>query len=725
MLVAIIAAVVAALVAAAIIVVVLSVRNRTKTPYANSGKKEVQQLSTVGVGSSGGFARGKGASSRPESDVQVKSGHANSKKPADSLKGRFTGVSIFSVAVFGTLAAKLWSMQILSNEDYSNKAASNLYTTVSTPAPRGYIYDADGIALVKNRSSQTVLADADVVDDHDVVARLSAVLGIPQAIVRQRIQSTTAGAQSQRVVASDVRLRDVAFIAEHSDAFSGVTVETRTVRDYPFGALCAHALGYTGTPSEDQVSKAPSNRDIQLTDDVGKSGIESAYDNLLAGDHGQRVVTVDAQGNVVDVVSETKATRGSDVYLTIKGSVQYAADEALASLIAPSDGVIGTGKGVGGAVVAMNVRDGSIIALSSYPTFDPTNWVGGLSTEANNVYNSDSAHAPLQNRVTAGLYAAASTFKPFTGLAGLEYGFAEGRSWDCTGKWDGFNTGSPQWCWYHNGHGYLDFRGGIVNSCDVVFYEIAKSFFYASKSQGGNLSDTAIQEMVQRFDFGKKAGIDIGGEVEGLVPTPEWKATRWRNVPANATWTGGDYTNMIIGQGDVQVTPIQVAVAYGGIATGKIMKPHLLKEVRNASGQTVVSYESEVVTEPDVDQRYLEIVRDALRGVVTENEGIASLFAESGIKAAGKTGTAEHTDKGDDAWFVCYAPYDDPKYVVATVIEQGGGGSAVAAPVGAKVMEAVMAADAGSNDASSMGRIAGSSGRQIEGFSTKSASRSD
>ena len=251
--------------------------------------------------------------------MQVKSGHANSKKPADSLKGRFTGVSIFSVAVFGTLAAKLWSMQILSSEDYANKAASNLYTTVSTPAPRGYIYDADGIALVKNRSSQTVLADADVVDDHDVVARLSAVLGIPQAIVRQRIQSTTAGAQSQRVVASDVRLRDVAFIAEHSDAFSGVTVETRTVRDYPFGALCAHALGYTGTPSEDQVSNAPSNRDIQLTDDVGKSGIESAYDNLLAGDHGQRVVTVDAQGNVVDVVSETKATRGSDVYLTIKG----------------------------------------------------------------------------------------------------------------------------------------------------------------------------------------------------------------------------------------------------------------------------------------------------------------------------------------------------------------------------------------------------------------------
>ena len=724
MLIAILSAVLAALVVAALIVAVLVLRSRRQTPYAGGQKKEFKQLSTVGVGTSEPIGRGK-KKQRPENDVQVSSGHANSKKPADDLKSRFAGIGIFSTAIFGVLAARLWGMQVLSKDDYASEAAKNLYTTVSTPAPRGYICDADGTPLVKNRSSQTVLADADVADDHDVVARLSAVLGIPATIVRQRIQSTTAGAQSQRVVASDVRLRDVAFIAEHSDAFSGVTVETRTVRDYPYGALCAHALGYTGTPSDTQISNAPVNRDIELTDDVGKSGIELAYDNLLAGDHGQRVVTVDAQGNVVDVVSETKATRGSDVYLTIKGTVQYAADQALAELIAPSGGVIGTGKGVGGAVVAMDVRDGSILALSSYPTFDPTNWVGGLSTEANAVYNSDEAHAPLQNRVTAGLYAAASTFKPFTGLAGLEYGFAEGRTWDCTGSWDGFNTGSPQRCWNHNGHGVLDFHGGIVNSCDVVFYEIAKSFFLASKSQGGTISDTAIQETVEKYNFGKQAGIDIGGEVDGRVPTPEWKAERWKNVPANATWTGGDYTNMIIGQGDVQVTPLQVAVAYGGLATGKIVKPHLLKEVRNASNQVVVSYEPEVVTEPDVDQNHVETVRSALRGVVTDNSEIAELFASSGIKAAGKTGTAEHTDKGDDAWFACYAPYDDPKYVVVCVVEQGGGGSAVAAPLGAKVMEAVMEADSGAADESSIGRVAGSTGQQVEGLDTKSSGRSD
>ena len=377
MLIAILAALIAALLVAALIVVVLVMRSRRQTPYAGGQKKEFQQLSTVGVGTNEALGRGK-KKQRPENDVQVSSGHANSKKPADDLKSRFAGVGIFSTAIFGVLAARLWGMQVLSKDDYASEAAKNLYTTVSTPAPRGYICDADGTPLVKNRSSQTVLADADVADDHDVVARLSAVLGIPATIVRQRIQSTTAGAQSQRVVASDVRLRDVAFIAEHSDAFSGVTVETRTVRDYPYGALAAHALGYTGTPSDTQIANTPANRDIELTDDVGKSGIELAYDNLLAGDHGQRVVTVDAQGNVVDVVSETKATRGSDVYLTIKGTVQYAADQALAELIAPSGGVIGTGKGVGGAVVAMDVRDGSILALASYPTFDPTNWFGGL-----------------------------------------------------------------------------------------------------------------------------------------------------------------------------------------------------------------------------------------------------------------------------------------------------------------------------------------------------------
>ena len=228
-----------------------------------------------------------------------------------------------------------------------------------------------------------------------------------------------------------------------------------------------------------------------------------------------------------------------------------------------------------------------------------------------------------------------------------------------------------------------------------------------------------------KYRFGEATGIDLAGESSGRVPTPEWKAERWKNVPSEADWPGGDYTNMIIGQGDVQVTPLQVAVAYAAVATGNIVRPHLLKEVRNAQGDVVVSYEPEVVARPDVNQEHLAMVRDALHGVVQDSKSMDRLFkTHGGVDAAGKTGTAEHTDKGDDAWFVCYAPYDDPKYVVACVVEEGGGGAAIAAPLGAEVMGAVMAADAGTLE-KVMGRVAGFTGKKVEREQEADTGRTD
>ena len=392
---AILAALGAAVAVIVIVAVVFAVRSRTSTPYAGQ-KKEVRQLDTVGVGSQfAGKPRG-GASS----DVRVSSDHAPAKKPSEGLKGRFTAVGVFSAAVFGTLAAKLWSMQILSSSMYAAEAQENLYTTVSTPAPRGFICDADGRALVKNRLSLTVLADPDAADDRDVVQRLSAVLGVPANVVRARMKDATGGAQSQRVVASDVRQRDVAFIAEHADAFPGITVDAkRTVRDYPYGALASHVLGYVGSVSAEQLENVAEGSSLESGDDVGQSGIEYRYDRLLAGDHGQRRVIVDAQGNVVDVVSETQAAQGSDVYLTIKGPVQYAVDRALAALVAPKDGTIGTGKGVAAAAVVMDVRDGSIVAMGSYPTYDPSSFVGSVPDDIwEALSDRRGAHAAAQPR---------------------------------------------------------------------------------------------------------------------------------------------------------------------------------------------------------------------------------------------------------------------------------------------------------------------------------------
>ncbi|MEG0376464.1 MAG: penicillin-binding protein 2, partial [Raoultibacter sp.] len=626
---------------------------------------------------------------------------------------RFLAIGVLALGIFGSLTAKVWSLQVLSNEELLEEAEQNQYTTVLTPAPRGYIYDADGVELVRNRTSLAVLANAEVADNRTVVQRLSVVLGIPHNIVRKRIQDATTGAQSQRVVASDVDLRNIAFISEHKSAFPGVTTQDRSVREYPWGALAAHALGYTGTVTEDKLKNPPAGMEIESGDVVGQGGIEEAYESFLAGAHGRRKVVADADGTVRRIVSEDPATKGNDVYLTLKAPVQLAVDRMLAELVAPTDGTIGTGKGDSASAVVMDVTNGDIIAMASYPTFTPESFIGGISQETWELFNTEESFYPLLNRVIAGEYAAASTFKAFTGLAGLAYGLADTtRSWECTGSWDGFETGSPQKCWLRSGHGSLGFREGIVQSCDTVFYDIGMNFFKSSVSQNGSIPDTAMQDYVKKYEFGTKTGIDISGESAGRIPTPEWKAEHWKDVPTAADWVGGDLTNMVIGQGDVLVTPLQVAVAYGAIATGKLMRPHLFKEVRNSSGEVVVTYEPEVVGEPDVPKTDLEIIRDALHGVATENADVSALFAAYGIDAAAKTGTAEYTDQPDSAWFVCYAPYDNPKYVVACQVNHGGGGSAVAAPLGVDIMGTVMAYDDGSLD-KTMGVVAGSTGKSI------------
>lgn len=716
MLVAIIVAIVAIVVVSVLVAVALTVVSRRKAHDASSKKRVMRQVSSVGVASSLNAAQSKAASQH----IQQES--APTVNPADALKSRFTAMGVFAAGVFAVLLARIFGMQVLDSDSYSSQADENAYTTVSTQAPRGIIYDADGIALVTNRTSMTVVADADVADDRDVMRRLSAVLGIPLNIVRQRIEDATVGAQAQRTVASDVRLRDIAFISEHADAFPGVEIQSRTVRTYPYGALAAHVLGYTQTATQSDLDNVSEGREIESGDDVGQAGVEAQYDDLLAGEHGARVVIADAQGNVREVVSQIDPSKGSDIYLTIKAPVQYMVDSRLASLIAPG-GVIGSGTGTAGAAVVMDVRDGSIIALSSYPCYEPERFVGGISASDWAVYNDEdgTSQHPMINRVIRGEYPAASTYKAFTSLAGLEYGFAtRNQAWTCTGSWDGFGSGDWQDCWLASGHGTLDLRQGIVQSCDVVFYEIGKAFFDNMDAVG----EDAMQEVVERFNFGQITGIDLPeGESEGRVPTPEWKRNNYRDYPESASWLGGDSTNTIIGQGYVIVTPLQIAVAYGAIATGKLVRPHVLKEVRNAQGDVVISHETEVIGEPEVDASDLEFVRDALHGVATENSEVSALFAQYGIDAAAKTGTGEVSGKDDYAWFVCYAPYDDPKYVVSLVIEEGGGGSAVAAPVGVDIMNTVLQADAGTLEGT-LGEIAGATGDYVE-YSGASSGRTD
>ena len=541
MLEALIAIVITLVVLAGIILLVYSVLNRKNASHVKSGKHMVNSIKTVGVSSSLSDSNTKGNSG----SVRVSSSQFSSGMVSEKVRNRFVGMGVFAIAVFGTLAAKIFSMQVVSGSDYAKQAQQNLYTSVSTAAPRGRILDANGLALVRNRASLTVLADGDVAADRSLVQRLSVLLGIPHNIVRQRIQDTSSGAQSQRVVASDVSLRDAAFISEHTDAFPGIVTQTRTVREYPWGALAAHVLGYTGPVSQDDQKIQLAGSDIELGDIVGKAGVEASYESLLAGDHGKRTVLTDADGTILQVVSEIDPTKGNDIYLTINAPVQQVADKALAALIAPS-GTIGSGKGTAGSLVCLDATTGGVVAMANFPTYTPESFIGGISQEVWDLFSTEASHYPLLNRSIAGTYPAASTFKAFTGMAGLKHGFVDAtRQWDCQGIWTGFGTEFPQACWNTSGHGHLDFHQGVVVSCDTVFYEIAKSFYTAR----GSVGNTAMQDFIMKFGFGKTTGIDLAGEETGRIPTPEWKAEYFKDVPEEATWMPGDISNMAIGQG--------------------------------------------------------------------------------------------------------------------------------------------------------------------------------
>lgn len=714
MLTGIIVGIITLVIAAVAVTVFFMVRNGRHGAVVRPNKTAADPVKAVNnVGYPGAQEKQSGTSM----PIHAKSAVSTTGKPSEALRSRFVAVGVLATAIFGALGAKLWSMQVLSSDKYRDAAVQNKYTTIATPAPRGQIYDTNGLLLAKNRSAITVLADASVGDDHDVMQRLSTVLGIPYNVVRMRVKDQASGAQSQRIVSSDASQRDAAFISEHSDAFPGVSIQTRTTREYPYVALAAHVLGYTGPVSATELEDVPTNRNIELGDTVGKSGIEAYYDNILSGEHGRRRVIVDSRGEIVEVESETAATRGNDIYLTLNSAVQYVAEKALAELIAPDD-VIGHGRGCAGAVVALDATDGSILAMASYPTFDPTKFTGGISQDVWDLYSTEESYYPLLNRAISGMYPAASTYKAFTSLAGLKYGFADDKKeWDCEGSWDGFKAGTWQNCWDVYGHGPISLHKGIVVSCDVVFYEIAKEFFLAGKTQGGSISDTALQEEIARFGFGKKTGIDLLGEESGRLPTAEWKAQHWADVPAEGAWRGGDLTNLVIGQGDVLITPLQNAVGYAAVATGKLMKPHLLKEVRNTADEPAVVFEPVVASVPDIEDKNYQIVRNALKEVSLQDTRISARLASWDVKVediASKTGTGEVAGKGDVAWYVCYYPNDNPKYVVATCIEQGGAGAQIAGPVGAEVLGACIAAERGELTSLDVKPLAGSSGKSDE-----------
>ena len=463
-------------------------------------------------------------------------------------------------------------------------------------------------------------------------------------------------------------------------------------RHYPQGTTCAHVIGYTGSPTQEQLKAAEEQASdtgisYESGDTVGQAGIEYQYESVLQGVRGEQTVYVDADGNVLDYASSIDAQSGSDVILTIDSKVQQAAEQGLVDAI---ERVRKAGNQVcnSGSAVCIDVTNGDVIALASYPTFSPSDFVGGISNDDWEMLSSEEAGNPLMNRVIAGQYPSASTIKPLSPFAALNYGIATSESqYVCSGYWTGFGEAYGQYCWNHDGHGGVDLRQGIVYSCDTVFYEIGKGFFNSDNPEG-------LQETYRRWGLGKATGIDLPAESEGRVPDAEWKWSYFTQADDYArSWQGGDTTNLVIGQGDLLVTPLQMACVYAGIATrGKIMRPHLLKGVATRTGGgTVIDYESEVALTVEEQDASLDLVQSGLQGVIyEESEAQASHFTNMKELVAGKTGTAERaSDREPTGWFVAYLPADNPRYVVASCIEQGGYGSESAMYVVRDIMGAI------------------------------------
>ena len=607
------------------------------------------------------------------------------RPPAEDPLTRVRLGVLFAAALvlFGIIVFRLWFLQVLSGDEYVALANDNRVRSVSVAAPRGVIEDCNGQVLVKNRAGLSVgVLPTDLPDEAEaeVLPKLADALGLSLPAVEAKVAKARAEDPYRVVVlAEDVsETPTVAYLKEHSLEFPGVRVQKSYLREYPNGSLAAHILGYVGEISEEELG-LEKFRLLAPGDQVGKQGVESFYDSFLRGTDGSQEIEVDAAGRVKRLLDTVNPEPGNNLVLTIDAELQAAAEAAIREGVerAHADEFEDADAGV---VVALDPNTGDILAITSYPDYDPTVWVGGISDKDYKALTAEDANSPLFNRAVDGLYPAASTFKPFVAATALKEGLV---TWDTKVNCTGTHRVSDQVlrCWNADGHGELNLPEAIMQSCDVYFYTLGELFYKQSGS--------VLQEGLRQFGFGQATGIDLPAESEGRVPDKEWKQ-RVGLTDEDKIWRPGDEVNLCIGQGDLLVTPLQLAVAYGAIANkGRLLVPRLAKMVTDPSGSTVHEFETEVRADLDLSGDTYAALYKGLELVTSDPNGTAyTAWQGFPISVAGKTGTAEKLPEDDYAWFAGYAPVDNPQIVVVALVEKGGHGSSVAAPVVRRVMEA-------------------------------------
>jgi penicillin-binding protein 2 len=629
-------------------------------------------------------------------------------RPSAQVAFRLTLLAGILLAAFAVLFLRLWALQVLSSPQYLHAAQNNQLRTIHLGAPRGPILDREGRVVVGNTAGTSIqLWPADLPSGEEarlaVLRRLSEVVKVPVAWMLEEIERRGDDPLSPVTVKRGVHDDQVAYIYERQNQFPGVTVARTYVRSYPYKALAAHILGHVGEVSPEQLEQ---RADLSPGDEAGQGGIEGKFDEFLRGRPGSARLRVDSLGRARSGLLPTAEPQaGHALRLTLDVDLQQAAERALRHgiALARASDCIGCWSANGGAIVALDPRDGAILALASSPTYKPSVLAGrvdGKRLESAGLTPGSAAamNFPALNRATAGLYPPGSVFKPITALAAYEEGLLQlGESLPCTPTWTRFQQEFRNWDPYVNEA--MTLQTALARSCDTPFYEMGLRFWHLPPERG-----PALQTWAERFGFGRPTGLDIGGEDAGLLPTPAWRKRTFK-TELDRSWKPGDSIQLAIGQKDLLVTPLQMARFYALIANGgNLVTPHVVADVekpRQGAGDPEVlrRFDPPPPQPVGVDQQALAAVRDGLYLAAHASFGTSSgIFGNFPVEVAGKTGTAEKLVEGtlrDQSWWCGYAPADSPTIVVCSLIENGGLGGSAAAPASLRVFEAYFGRRAG------------------------------
>jgi penicillin-binding protein 2 len=632
----------------------------------------------------------------------------------------------FALAMFAIIFFRLWFLQVLNGQAYVKQAQVNQVREISTPAPRGEILDRGGNVLVDNiRELDVEIAPASLPvkltqlnigstpkEDKAVYRRLARVLGMSMAPIackmnahilghyygtlhvsqiecavdQQLVTTPYANVRIQRNVSADVQY----YILERQDQFPGVQVQQAFVRRYPLGSLAAQLFGTIGPISSAEL-KEPRFKGIPETDYIGQSGLEWHYNHYLQGTDGQERFQVNALGDFNGYLPGRSPQAGDALKLSLDTTLQRVGQQALQQSM-------DSNASPAGAFVAMNPDNGQIYAMGSLPTFDPNIFTKPISEQAYQQLNNASSGYPLFNRAIQSIGPTGSTFKGITAVAALQSGnWSVGDTYDDGGS---FCEGGGL-CRHNAGggaYGVLDITQAIQVSSDVFFYNLGARL-NSNAPQGG-----ALQQYARKLGIGRQTGVDLGGEYAGNLPSPAWRAhidqqeaacERKKHVPScgiadGRPWSEGDNVNLAVGQGDVQVTPLQLAVAYSAIANGgNVVRPHVGAAVESGDGTTLQKIDPPPARHVSINPDNLNAIREGLHDAAQSPGGTSyDVMGNFPQQVYGKTGTAQYNGQNDYAWYVCFVPdsaTNKPILVVAHV-EQGGFGAIAAAPVAREIL---------------------------------------